>query len=126
MRERRKDPRTDAGFSLQNLLRVRAARAGCALAALATEEGVVMAATHDGRAAQRAAAHAALGLASGRRREWRGARTGAGMAALRFECQGRRLCLALVGAGPPDFAALESMAERVRAILAEARGRRAA
>lgn len=115
---RRLDPRTDPAYSLVNLLRLRAERFACALAALGTEDGVVMAASHPGRTADEAVARASLDLRGG----------GTGSRALhrrRVEVDGQAVVLAVVGRAP-ESGALDELADRVRAILRERFGAAAA
>ena len=71
MPDRRLDPRTDARFSLRNLLRLRSLRDRLPLAVLSTADGVLMAGSREDRPAMRAAAHAALALARGQAAEIR-------------------------------------------------------
>jgi hypothetical protein len=104
--DRREDPRTDPVYSLFNLLRMRAQRLACALAALGTEDGVVMATSHPGRTAEEAVARASFDLKAG--------------ASPARSLHGRRVVLAVVGRRP-DEAALGELADRVRAILLEGR-----
>jgi hypothetical protein len=102
--ERRFDPRTDPTFSLRNLLRTRADRLGV-VAALGTDQGVVMASSHPGRPVEEALAHASHGSARGPVR--------------RVVVEGRVALLAAIGA--PDERAFDELAERVGAILREGR-----
>ncbi|MCO5171091.1 MAG: hypothetical protein M9894_32610 [Planctomycetes bacterium] len=109
--DRRRDPRTDPAYSLANLLRLRAERFACALAALGTEDGLVMAASHPGRTAEEAVARASLDLRAG----------GAGSRALhrrRVDVDGQAVVLAVVGRAPEE-GALSELADRVKAILRE-------
>lgn len=111
--DRREDPRTDPVYSLFNLLRHRAQRLACALAALGTEDGVVMAASHPGRTADEAVARASFDLRAG-------TQAARSLHGRRVEVDGRAVVLAVVGRHP-DEAALSELADRVRAILQEGR-----
>lgn len=108
---RRQDPRTDPVYSLFNLLRTRAERLACALTALGTEDGVVMATSHPGRTAEEAVARASFDLRAGTK----AART---LHCRRVEVDGRAVILAVVGRAP-DQGAIADLADRVRAILRE-------
>lgn len=124
MSERRQDPRTDPQFSLRNLLRIRAERERLDIAVVSTVEGLLMAGSHEGRAAQRIAAEAALLVRGGDSVERRGAKTGAAMRAIRFDSRGRTLCLAVLRTqAAAEEADLLGMAGRIRKILAEAEER---
>lgn len=126
MSERRLDPRTDPQYSLRNLLRIRAEREGLEIAVISTAEGLLMAGSHEGRAAQRIAAEAALLVRASGSIERLGAKTGAAMRAIRFDSRGRALCLAVLRTqAAAEEADLEGMAGRVRKILAEAEARAA-
>ncbi len=111
--DRREDPRTDPVYSLFNLLRMRAQRLACALAALGTEDGVVMATSHPGRTSDEAVARASFDLKAG-------ASPARSLHGRRVEVDGRAVVLAVVGRRP-DEAALGELADRVRAILLEGR-----
>lgn len=121
--ERRQDPRTDASFSLTNLLRVRARRHAFDLAVVSTDEGVLMATSRAGNVAERAAAHAsALGPTS----SWGddGKKTLVGR---RLDVDGRPVLLAVVRRdGGTEDPVLDDLADRVKAILHEHRARLAA
>lgn len=109
--DRRRDPRTDPVHSMFNLLRTRAERLSCALAALGTEDGVIMAASHPGRTAEEAVARASLDLRAG-------TRAARSLHGRRVEVDGRAVVLAVVGRAP-DEAAFTELAGRVAAILRE-------
>lgn len=111
--DRREDPRTDPVYSLFNLLRHRAQRLACALAALGTEDGVVMAASHPGRTAEEAVARASLDVRAG-------SQAARSLHGRRVEVDGHAVVLAVVGRHPGEDA-LSDLAERVRAILRERR-----
>lgn len=119
MLDRREDPRDDAQFSLRNLLSVRALRERFALAVLGTTDGMLMVGSQEDRAAQRVAAHVSAELRSGPGRFVRSGTRGVSLSGLHFQAGGRSLCLAVLqpGSGVSN-ASLDSMAARVRAILA--------
>ncbi len=108
---RRQDPRTNPVYSLFNLLRTRADRLACALAALGTEDGVMMASSHPGRTAEEAVARASFDLRSG-------GQASRALHGRRVEVDGRAVVLAVVGRDPDDDA-IRDLADRVRAILRE-------
>jgi hypothetical protein len=112
--ERRRDPRTDPSHSLVNLLRTRAERLACALAALGTEDGLVMASSHPGPSAEEVVARASAGLVGER------------VISRRVEVDGRAVLLTLLSPATQDEHELDDLALRVRAILAERRARAAA
>ena len=130
MDDRRTDPRTDAHFSLRNLLRVRSARMGVDLAVLSTHHGVVMAGSREDDAAERVAAHAAFELCRPGKALFDRfvATTGESerMAGLRFAFEGTPMTIALLEvearprlAQPED--GLREIADRVLAILSQQR-----
>ena len=122
--DRRIDPRTDSSYSLQNLLRVRSERHALALALLLTPDGILMAGNQATRAAERLAAHTARELfldGAPERLAREAPRTGARLAALRFQSRGRPLALAVLSEqGALASEQVEDLASRVRAILHEA------
>lgn len=134
MRERRLDPRTDACFSLRNLLRVRSAQNDYAFAVLGTAEGMVMAGSKVDTAAEQAAAEASYQLFRQAKQHPYGrysisAPTGR-LSAIRFEVDGRPLLLAVLdreGLQPEqrDEFVLDQLADRVQCILEESSQRAA-
>ena len=123
MTERRMDPRTDPQFSLRNLLRLRALRQSLDLAVVSTEDGIVMAGNHEGRAAQRIAAEATLLIRGQDQIERSAPRTGATMKAVRFDSRGRSLCLSVLrsqASAERDTQSLDEIAAAVLRILSEA------
>lgn len=126
MTERRIDPRTDPQFSLRNLLRIRAQRQHLDLAIVSTEDGILMAGNHEGRAAERVAAEAALMVRGEAQAERRGKRSAATMKAVRFDSRGRSLCLAVLrtqAGAERDTRSLNDMADAILRILSEAEER---
>ncbi|MEZ6189400.1 MAG: hypothetical protein R3F62_30910 [Planctomycetota bacterium] len=128
MRERRLDPRTDAAFSLRNLLRVRSAQNDYTLAVLGTSEGMVMAGSKLDDAAARAAAEASYELFRQAQQHPYGRYTSkvgsSRLSAIRFEVEGRALLLAVLdreGLQPEqrDEFVLDQLADRVQSILEE-------
>jgi hypothetical protein len=122
-RDRRRDPRTDATFSIRNLLRMRSERHECTLAVLGTADGLLMAGSREDYFAERAAAHASLHLTQAGTRifEGPGASPGEHLTGVGFEVAGRPLFVAVLDRRAPDSRGdeVESLAERVRCILAE-------
>lgn len=119
--ERRMDPRTDPQFSLRNLLRIRCARQRMDLAVVSTQDGVLMAGNSEGRAAQRVAAEAALMVRGETRVDRHARRSAARLQALRFDSEGRELCLAVLrtqSGAERDTRVMEDMAAAVLRILA--------
>lgn len=135
MSDRRLDPRTDASFSLKNLLRLRTARNDYALTVVGTPDGYVMAGSRGGDPAEETAAQASLELFVRAEEAPFGRvsrRTPSGrLSGMRFEVEGRPLFVALVDqTGQPreheDDHYLDAIAERIQAILVEQRRRIAA
>lgn len=111
--ERRRDSRLDPVFSLNNLLRTRAERLACAIAAVGTEDGLVMAASQPGRIADEAVARASLAVRS----LW----SGPALVTRRVDIDGVALLLTLVTQRDPGEPALADLADRVRSIMRERR-----
>lgn len=117
-RDRRLDPRTDPAYSLHNLLRTRAERLACAMAALGTSEGVVMASSHPGRVADEAVATASSRADGGR--------IAPALVTRRVRLEHQEVLLALVTFKDIDERTLNDFAERVASILREGRASLAA
>jgi hypothetical protein len=116
--DRRRDPRTDRRFSLQNLLTLRSAGNGLALAVVGTRSGVLMAGSREDGAAQRAIAHAARELHTETRFTTHGARTGGRLSGRRLIVDDEPVVLAVMDQDRrPLDGVLDEMAERVSAIL---------
>ena len=120
---RRRDPRTNAHYSLRNLLRH---RSPAAVAVLGTSAGILMAGSQEDRVAQRVAAHAADALFSkdgARVIACNGKRTGGRLSGLRFQADGCDLFLAVLDprASCDRNGFLQELADRVRCILGESR-----
>lgn len=111
--ERRRDPRTDPTYSLHNLLRTRAERLACGLAALGTSDGLVMASTHPGRTADEAVATASSRPQDGR--------IAPALVTRKVDVGGQAVVLALVTFKDVDERTLDDFARRVAAILREGR-----
>ena len=112
--ERRVDPRTDPTYSLHNLLRTRAERLACALAAIGTEDGLLMASSHPGRTADEA-----IATASSKKRAT--GRIGPALVTRTVDIGHQAVVLALVTFKPIDERTLDDFAARVGAILREGR-----
>ena len=122
-KERRRDPRTDATFSIRNLLQHRSELQACTLAVLGTADGLLLAGSREDYFAERAAAHASLHLcrAKTHRFEGPGASPGEHLTGVGFEVAGRPLFVAVLDrrSAPGRSEEVEQLAERVRCILAE-------